>query len=225
MTENNTSPAAEHENAAGRAKENREAAVQRIVASGVGAEKVQGDHTYGWTAQQGPAPKAPDAIPGQVFVPRQLPDPTVQRAWGIDPDLHKAGLEVVSDEVGLSHPGGPEADEASRLGLVGSAYRDATPDARVADWMGGRDEESKTDLDEAVATEEANREEEKPKDVNVDGLSASQANAVKANVPAEDTGSVSNKDKKDFEPKKNARRSGRTSAEAGSQVSGDQEVK
>ncbi len=224
-----TTPAPEADNVK-LAKENRENAVERIATSGVGVDKVQGDHTYGWTSQQGPAPAAPDAIPGQVFVPRQLPDPEVQQAWGIDPVAHAAGLEVVSDEVGLSHPGGPEADEAQRLGIVGTAYKDATPDARVADWMGGRDEENKTDLHEAVAEEQAKSDKQKEKDskVNVDGLSSSQANAVKANVPAEETGSVS-KSAKDSstksESEKNADTKGKTSAQAGSQVGGSQGVK
>lgn len=66
----------------------------------------------GWTVQQGAAPVEPDALPGQVFVVSQLPDPDVQRAAGIDPVQQNAGLIVLDEEENLQHPSGLEPSDA-----------------------------------------------------------------------------------------------------------------
>lgn len=78
----------------------------------------------GWTAQQGGTPPEDLHLPGQVFVKDQLPDPDVQRAWGIDPDLQNAGLTVLDGGEALKHPSGPEpSDVVVATGVVSGDLR------------------------------------------------------------------------------------------------------
>jgi hypothetical protein len=68
-------------------------------------------HNLGWTVQHGTQFQNTDAVPGQVFVAAQLPDPQAQRSIGLDPSLSNAGLIVVNDDEAAKHPGGPEAHD------------------------------------------------------------------------------------------------------------------
>ncbi len=87
------------------------------------------DHpNKGWTVQHGTAFENTDTVPGQIFVPAQLPNPDLQRAISIDPDVHNAGLVVLSPEEAAQHPGGPEpfdplAGTATYRGLADAASR------------------------------------------------------------------------------------------------------
>jgi hypothetical protein len=87
------------------------------------------DHpNLGWTVQHGTKYENVDAIPGQVFVPAQLPDPAAQRAIGVDPATHNAGLVVLSPEEAAKHPGGPEGDDR----LAGTGVYEGTRNAGTA---------------------------------------------------------------------------------------------
>jgi hypothetical protein len=87
------------------------------------------DHpNLGWTVQTGAKYENVDAIPGQVFVQAQLPDPAAQRAIGVDPATHNAGLVVVTPEEAAKHPGGPEADDR----LAGTSVYEGTRNAGTA---------------------------------------------------------------------------------------------
>jgi hypothetical protein len=67
------------------------------------------DHpNTGWTVQHGTSYVNTDPVPGQVFVPEQLPNPDLQRTISVDPAVHNAGLVVLSREEAAQHPGGPE---------------------------------------------------------------------------------------------------------------------
>ncbi|RZU36056.1 hypothetical protein EV284_3543 [Streptomyces sp. BK022] len=82
----------------------------------------------GWTVQSGVKFENTDAVPGQVFVQAQLPDPAAQVAAGIDPATANAGLVVLSQEEAAKHPGGPEADDR----LAGTAVYEGTINAGTA---------------------------------------------------------------------------------------------
>jgi hypothetical protein len=87
------------------------------------------DHpNLGWTVQHGTKYENTDAIPGQVFVQAQLPDPAAQRAIGVDPATHNAGLVVLTPEEAAKHPGGPEADDR----LTGTGVYAGTRNAGTA---------------------------------------------------------------------------------------------
>jgi hypothetical protein len=62
------------------------------------ARTIDGDEaSIGWTVQSGvPKPKDVDDRVANVFTPEQLPDPEVQRAAGIDPDLWKRRIVMAS---------------------------------------------------------------------------------------------------------------------------------
>lgn len=66
------------------------------------------DPALGWTVQHGTMFSNGDSVPGQVFVPDQLPNPAAQRSVNVNPDVHNAGLIVMSPEDAALHPGGPE---------------------------------------------------------------------------------------------------------------------
>jgi hypothetical protein len=94
------------------------------------------DHpNLGWTVQAGVKYENTDSIPGQVFVPAQLPDPAAQRAIGVDPATHNAGLVVLTPEEAAKHPGGPEADDR----LNGTAIYAGTINAGTATAPGAGD--------------------------------------------------------------------------------------
>ncbi|MFE2099524.1 hypothetical protein [Streptomyces sp. NPDC059468] len=76
----------------------------------------------GWTVQHGTAYENTDGIPGQVFVPEQLPNPDLQRTVNVDPAVHNAGLVVLSREEAGQHPGGPEPHDP----LAGTAVYPGT---------------------------------------------------------------------------------------------------
>lgn len=95
-----------------------------------------GDAHVSWTVQSGNGIPDPHAIPGQVFVPAQLPNPEAQAAHGMDPSLVNAGLVVLADEEAANHPGGPEsydplAGTAAYAGTANAAAR-TEPDAADA---------------------------------------------------------------------------------------------
>lgn len=69
------------------------------------------DLDVGWTAARG-ALADPTELPGQVFDPRQLPDPEVARAAGFAPLRVPEHLIL---EVGELHPQGPEPSEVAVL--------------------------------------------------------------------------------------------------------------
>lgn len=56
------------------------------------------DYLKGWTVQAGPAPEAPETVPGQVVTPEQLPDKKVLEKNGVDVDQLFAGVVVAVDE-------------------------------------------------------------------------------------------------------------------------------
>lgn len=84
------------------------------------------DHpNLGWTVQHGTSFKNTDGIPGQVFVPAQLPNPDLQRSISVDPDAHNAGLIVLSLDEAQAHPGGPEPHDL----LAGTGVYPGTEEA------------------------------------------------------------------------------------------------
>lgn len=89
----------------------------------------------GWTVQSGSKFENTDAVPGQVFVQAQLPDPTAQAAAGIDPAAANARLVVVTPEQAAAHPGGPEADDR----LFGTAVYEGTINAGASTAPGAGD--------------------------------------------------------------------------------------
>lgn len=89
----------------------------------------------GWTAQSGTKFENVDPVPGQVFVPAQLPDPKAQIAAGIDPATSNAGLVVLTPEQAAAHPGGPEADDR----LAGTAVYEGTINAGTSTAPGAGD--------------------------------------------------------------------------------------
>lgn len=90
-------------------KETTEAPAEKTEAP---AEKTEGKHaapekntidahekTVGWTVQRpGPRPKEADPVPGQTFTEDELPDPEVQRKFGIDPETWAAALPIVDEK-------------------------------------------------------------------------------------------------------------------------------
>lgn len=144
-------PAANHKAA-------REDLVARLSDRGRGRGVDFGERDLGWTAQMGAAPARDLEVPGQVIVPEQLPDPEVQRAAGIDPEQHKAGLVIADYSEAKTLPGGPEPLEALRLGLTGD-FKKKMPDALVAEAEEQRAEDNKTDVQKAVEQNQADAQQ------------------------------------------------------------------
>jgi hypothetical protein len=72
-----------------------------------------------WTVQSERPYYQSVADPGQAFVRAQLPHRAAQRAAGIDPDAHTAGLTILDDDEAVSNiTAGPEPWEARDLGLI-----------------------------------------------------------------------------------------------------------
>jgi hypothetical protein len=90
----------------------------------------------GWTVQHGTQFENTEAVPGQVFVAAQLPDPEAQRSIGLDPATSNAGLIVLTDEEAAGHPGGPEAHDR----LAGTATYAGTVNAGTSTAPGAGDE-------------------------------------------------------------------------------------
>jgi hypothetical protein len=59
---------------------------------------VSADPFVGWTIQQGPAPEAPESIPGNVILAEELPLAASLDAAGVDPSQYFANLHIVADE-------------------------------------------------------------------------------------------------------------------------------
>ncbi len=53
-----------------------------------------GEHLYGWSAQQGVAPQAPEAVPGNVVTVAELPYESSLKEQGINPAQYQAGLYI-----------------------------------------------------------------------------------------------------------------------------------
>ncbi len=83
-----------------------------------------GDTDRGWTVQSGWTPPVPNDVPGQVYLPEQLPDPRVAAAAGLPPVVVPEYL-VTDDE---NHPQGPEP-----LELISRDQRAAIREASIAD--------------------------------------------------------------------------------------------
>lgn len=56
------------------------------------------DYIYGWTAQQGVAPEAPESVPGNVVTYDELPWEDSLVKAGIDPEQYRSGLVIADDE-------------------------------------------------------------------------------------------------------------------------------
>lgn len=85
-----------------------------------------GDADRGWTVQSGWTPPVPSDVPGQVYLPEQLPDPRVAAAAGLPPVVVPEAL-ITDDE---NHPQGPEP-----LELASRDQRQAVREAAVAQYQ------------------------------------------------------------------------------------------
>ncbi len=85
-------------------EEYKEAVADHAAAASMGTTADATDATVGWTVQSDASIPDPVQVPGQVYHPSQLPDPSVARRAGFPPVPVPEHL-VVDEE---DHPQGPE---------------------------------------------------------------------------------------------------------------------